>query len=269
MNAGSWLTQATKKLQTADIASARLDALILLEDSVGKDRSHLIAHPEIELSASQLKTLDLQIKRRVKHEPLAYIRGRTEFYGRTFLVGSDVLEPRPESETMIDLLKALSLPKRLTILDLGTGCGAIGITAKLELPDFSVITTDIDPACLTITKKNATTHRADVQIYKSDLMDGIGSDVDVVLANLPYVPDSWQINQAAMMEPRIAIFGGPDGLDLYRRFFEQLSRLDHKPSYVFTESLPPQHGELQKVAESYGYKLHKTQDFIQVFTIGV
>jgi methylase of polypeptide subunit release factors len=88
---------------------------------------------------------------------------------------------------------------------------------------------------------------------------------DVILANLPYVPDSYKVNQAAAMEPKIAIFGGRDGLDVYRRFFAQLQRFSWKPNYVLTEALPPQHTELTKIAQSSGFKLFKADDFIQVF----
>jgi methylase of polypeptide subunit release factors len=82
---------------------------------------------------------------------------------------------------------------------------------------------------------------------------------------LPYVPNRWHINEAAMQEPRIAIFGGKDGLDLYRRLFEQLSKMEPKPKFVLTEALPPQHQNLSEVAAEYGFSLHSAADFIQVF----
>jgi len=87
------------------------------------------------------------------------------------------------------------------------------------------------------------------------------------MANLPYVPDNHTINQAAMQEPKIAIFGGPDGLDLYRKLFAQLSNnnMFTGVKYVLTESLPPQHPALAKIAKNHGYKQHQEDDFIQVF----
>jgi methylase of polypeptide subunit release factors len=90
---------------------------------------------------------------------------------------------------------------------------------------------------------------------------------EVILANLPYVPINFMINQSAAMEPRIAINGGSDGLDVYRRFFDQINKLPRQPKYIFTESLPPQHKELGKIAKTSGYKLAKTQDFIQLFVL--
>jgi release factor glutamine methyltransferase len=88
---------------------------------------------------------------------------------------------------------------------------------------------------------------------------------DVILANLPYVPDKWKINEAAMAEPKIAIFGGPDGLDIYRKLFTQLKRFTWKPKYLLTESLPPQHPKLAEIAAQFGFKLLSSDDFIQVF----
>lgn len=270
MTTDEYLRQGTVKLGDAGVASARLDVLILLEDATGKDRSWLLAHPEHQLDNRQADGLDKQLARRVQHEPLAYIRNRSEFYGRTFYVDHRVLEPRPESETMITLLKTLGLPDDAVIIDVGTGSGALAISAKLELPATRVYATDIDPDCLDVARRNADALSADITIIQGDLLaPAAGSDdlppAGVILANLPYVPDEWQINQAAMSEPRIAIFGGPDGMDLYRRMFSQMDALLHKPGYIITESLPPHHGVLKDIAATHGYRQHQAQDFIQVF----
>src|SRR5579885_1241682 len=105
MKISKWLANATKKLKTAGIGTARLDCLVLLADSLNKDKAFVLAHPDMVLSAAQLRKLNKQLAERQKHYPLAYIRGKTEFYGREFIMNHHVLEPRPESETMIDLLK--------------------------------------------------------------------------------------------------------------------------------------------------------------------
>src|SRR3954469_15390619 len=107
MKIDQWLASATKKLEQAGIGTARLDALILLEDIIDKDRAWLLAHPEHEIPAAKIAKLEKLLNRRAGHEPLAYVRGRTEFYGREFFITPAVLEPRPESETMIDCLKEL------------------------------------------------------------------------------------------------------------------------------------------------------------------
>lgn len=262
----NWLYQAQQKLTTAGVGTARLDCLVLLEDRLNKDRTHLLAHPELQLSTEQQKLLSLQILRRSQHEPLAYIRGKAEFYGREFLVNEHVLVPRPESETIIDLLKAAKLPDPPYIVDVGTGSGTLGITAKLELPSALVDLVEIDQSALEVAQRNAQKLGAEVECIQSDLLQSIDTFCDVILANLPYVPDGFLINRAAKNEPRLALFGGKDGLGLYRRMFAQLKEWPRKPTVILAESLPEQHASLSNIANAAGFKLVKTDDFIQQFT---
>jgi release factor glutamine methyltransferase len=275
MSINDWLTSTQKSLTAAGIGTARLDCLVLLEDCLNKDRAHLLAHPEVELNPEQVKQLSAQIKRRETHEPIAYIRGKTEFYGREFMVNKNVLEPRPESETMIDLLKSLSksdkklLQKSVTdslmIADIGSGSGCLGITAALEIGAKRVGLYDINPETLKVAKLNADRYDIGAEYHESDLLSKDPGAYDIILANLPYVPDSFHINQAAMHEPSIAIFAGQDGLDLYRKLFKQLHGLAWKPAYTLTEALPPQHDQLAEIARYNGFSLVESEDFIQVF----
>lgn len=265
-----WLTQATNQLEAAGIGTARLDALVLLEDVLDTDRAHLLAHPEIELTNEQQQTLVRLLNRRSMHEPLAYIRGKSEFYGRNFVITHAVLEPRPESETMIDLLKGRATSGQgQVIIDVGTGSGALALTAKLEAPHAHVIAIDIDERCLEVAKQNATMHGASITLVQSDLLSKLPTITNyvsaIILANLPYVPDDYQINDAALQEPRLAIFGGQDGLDAYRRMFSQLSEYTNTEITVFTESLPFQHAALQSIAYADGFTEVTEEDFIQVF----
>lgn len=276
-----WLRHSTGELTEVGVGSARLDCLILLEDEIGRDRAWILANPEHQILAEQAKKLNKKLARRVTHEPLAYIRGFTEFYGRKFKINKRVLEPRPESETMIELLKQLvesgewrvgrknsnlsPLTSKLFVADIGTGSGALGITAGLEIPRCEIDLYDIDAACLAVARHNSALHELHLHCYKRDLLNRPARPYDVLLANLPYVPDKWKINEAAAMEPKIAIFGGKDGLDLYRRMFEQIKAQSWQPKYIFTEALPPQHEGLAEIAQKAGYSLIKTQDFIQLF----
>lgn len=260
-----WLKPNTTKLNKAGVGTGRLDCLVLLEDVTGKDRAWLLAHPEFELDKAELAKLDALIKRRAKHEPLAYIRGKTEFYGREFIINKGVLEPRPESETMIDMLKKLDGIH--LVADIGTGSGALAITAKLELPNAKVTAVDVDKKCLAVAKANAKKFGVDINLCLGDLFDPVSKPVDVVLANLPYVPNDFTLNDAAMQEPKIAIFGGHDGLDVYRKLFAQIAKLSQKPKYILTESLPFQHKELSKIATPAGYKQVDKNDFIQLFQV--
>jgi release factor glutamine methyltransferase len=265
MNIGKILKDGQRRLAKAGISSARLDVLILLEDSLHKDRAWILAHPEYKVSDGVAGRLKRKVERRAGHVPLAYIRGHTEFYGRHFKVNRHVLEPRPESETMIELLKKLKLPPKPAIADVGTGNGAIGITVALELAGSIVDLYDISAGAIAVAKHNVHLHELRLHVRKMNLLSRPLRPYDIVLANLPYVPDHWQINQAAMAEPKIAIFGGPDGLDVYRKLFVQLQRFTWQPSYVLTEALPPQHQMLSTIASLHGFQLKQTEDFIQVF----
>lgn len=269
MTVGEWLLQANALLTRVGVGTGRLDALVLLEDETGKDRGWLLAHTEQELQGQALKSLTEKLNRRAGHEPLAYIRNTTEFYGRHFFIDHRVLEPRPESETMIDLLKKLPLKRDQTIIDVGTGSGALAITAALELPKADVLATDVDGDAIKVAERNCKKFGCDIQFLKGNLLKPIYTHYQaphsIVLANLPYVPDSFHINPAAMREPSIAIFGGADGLDLYRELFDQIDPLAYKPQYVLTEAMPPQHELLRAIAREHGYRLDSQEDFIQVF----
>lgn len=271
MNVDTWLKDAKKLLETAGVGTARLDALVLLEDVMGKDRAWLLAHPEHKITAGKVRKLTNLLNRRAEHEPLAYVRKKTEFYGREFIITPAVLEPRPESETMIDLLKKLSnssdLPVKPLVADVGAGSGALGITAGLELPNARVDLLEIDKQALKVAKMNVDKFTLNISLIKSDLLAQSGQDYDILLCNLPYVPDDFQINPAAMREPRLAIFGGPDGLDIYRRLFKQIRNLRQQPLYILTEALPPQQAELAAIAKSAGYDLQQADDFIQLFAV--
>jgi release factor glutamine methyltransferase len=284
MQIGSYLVAAAAKLGRAGVGTARLDTLVLMEDVLGQDRAWLLAHDDTEIEPGKLVKLEKLLKRRAGHEPLAYIRGHTEFYGRNFVITPAVLEPRPESETMIDLLGGLSATGKLTarmldktssgdfqlkIADVGAGSGALGVTAQLELPQSQKVHVDlleIDPKAVEIAKMNVDKYTMNIPVVKSDLLSGSTQSYDLLLCNLPYIPDDYIVNKAALQEPKIAIFGGSDGLDIYRRLFRQIKSLLNKPLYILTESLPSQHPALQVIAREHGYQLSQTDDFIQVFT---
>lgn len=260
------LRNASKELIKAGVSTARLDVLVLMEDVTGIDRAKLLAEPDLKISSAELEKLEKLLSRRAAHEPLAYIRGKKEFYGREFVITPAVLEPRPESETMIDELKSLpDLPNNVYIADVGSGSGALGITTKLELPHARVDLIDIDAKALEVAKINVDKFTLAIDVIQSDLLATTKQHYDILLCNLPYVPDDFHINTAATREPHIAIFGGKDGLDLYRKLFEQLRERAARPLYLLSESLPVQHTALQTLAQSAGHEMTKENDFIQVF----
>lgn len=288
MTIEKWLKHATRKLEAANITTARLDALILLEDVTQKDRALLLANGDEVLSVESLSRLQKQLVRRANHEPLAYIRGKAEFFGREFKVTPATLQPRPETETMIELLKNIPdynppnmkarpsyLEQNVVVVDVGTGSGCLAITAQLEWPGPKVYATEINKDALVVAKQNAKKLGADVTFYQGNLLQPLLNlrsafrAPSIVMANLPYVPDSHTINKAAMQEPPVAIFGGPDGLDLYRELFAQLAITEDRgliAEYALTESLPFQHDKLAQIALAAGYNLIQTEGFIQIFT---
>ncbi len=273
MNIDKWLKYSIETLSESNIPTARLDCLVLLVDELDKDKHWILANLDYKLSKNIIDRLSNKILRRSIHEPLAYIRGKSEFYGREFVVNNNTLEPRPETETMIEVLK--SLPTNFqSIVDVGTGTGAIAIIAKYLYPDTKVFAIDIDNKCIQVSKENAETHYVNIKFLHGNLLEpiinnkniiSIDGDKWIVLANLPYVPENHTINEAAMFEPKHAIFGGEDGLDFYREMFGQIVVIRNRPSYVLTESLPFQHKELENIAKESNYILLKTEDFIQVF----
>ncbi len=266
------LKWAQRQLEAAGISTARLDALVLLEDLSGANRAKILAEPKLTLTSRQYTHYQQAIQARTKHVPLAYIRQKTEFYGRDFFVDSRVLEPRPESEAIIDeLLKLRPDTKKVyTIIDVGTGSGALIITAKLEVPGAKAIAIDIDRACLGVARHNANAYNCPITFIRSNLISQVPEAVfqtaSIIIANLPYVPNDWHINRSAGHEPARAIFGGKTGLELYERLFEQLSQLQTKPEFIITESLPPQHEALTLIARQHNYGICSDNDFVQVFS---
>lgn len=264
MTIKTFLKAATEQLTAAGIATARLDCLILLEDVLQQNRAFILAHEDQEIDHLPLLELNKKITQRTKNIPLAYIRNKANFYGREFFVDTHVLVPRPESESIIELLKALPLPPKLAIADIGCGSGCLGITAALET-NAVIHFYDIDESALAVAKQNAHAYELHTQYFQQNLLEHSWGPYTVVLANLPYVPSAYHINDAAQYEPKIALFAGDDGLDLYRIFWQQIAQ--DKPAYVITESFPFQHIENEELAKKAGYSLQATDDFAQCFSI--
>lgn len=273
MDVKKWLTVATKTLEP-ESGTAQLDAEVILAFVLNVDRSWIHAHHEEIISDKHLVTLNNFLKRRALHEPLAYILEKTEFYGRAFYITNGVLVPRPESETMIDLCKKHCTSSKLDdflLIDVGTGSGALIISAVLETQITNALAIDIDEKCLEVTKKNIASYKLNINLTNGDLLsplieDNLANKHLFILANLPYVPDKYAINVEARNEPSHAIFGGSDGLDLYRKLFQQLDDLNPSSITLFTESLPMQHEGLKNIALGHHFIEIETEDFIQVFS---
>jgi release factor glutamine methyltransferase len=265
MTIAEWLIPSMIRLRDAGVDSPRRDCLVLLEDTVQKDRAWVVAHPEYELEKKVVQHLDALITKRISREPLAYIRGKAWFYGRFFEVIPAVLIPRPESENFIELLKELKPAK---IIDIGTGSGALAVTAKLELPESNIIATDTSSTALTIAQKNAAMHTADIQFLFGSLLEPLNDEQlngSTIVTNLPYVPEALITSPEIIQEPKEALFSGADGLDHYRNFWEQIMERGAVPTFILIESLESQHKDIELLAQKAGYALQKTDILVQEF----
>ena len=238
-----------------------LDAELILTQYLGaSDRSYLVAHSNDELVDTSV--IDNQAARRADGEPLAYILGYREFYGRRFFVTPDVLIPRPETEDIIDIAKRLKPAK---ILDVGTGSGCIAITLALELPDAEVSAIDISSEALRQAQKNAAHHHAKILFCKSDLLSNYHPSAGtLIVANLPYVDATWDwLNRRSLdFEPTSALYAEQSGLELIYRLIDQTPT----GCPLLLEADPCQHKSIVEYAKSQGFKLAKKQNYILHFT---
>lgn len=267
MNNELWLQEATKKLIDAGIQTARLDALVLLEFATAQERSFILAHPEAILLPEQEASLELALSRRIKREPIAYIVGKKEFYGRDFTVTKDVLIPRPESESFIEALQNNTPLSGKSLLDVGTGSGALAITVALEYPELQVFASDVSNEALKIAKLNATNLHATVTFLQASLLDGIEQDFDIIIANLPYVPENHNVEPELNFEPGLALYANDGGLALINQLFEQAPAKLLEGGLLLIESLPSQHMAVKDAAQTKGFTLTSEHDLILAFSL--
>ena len=264
MTIADWLVSAMVRLKEAGVENGRREALIMLSDLFDTDKSWIHAHPELILDELQIRELERTLGKRTDRVPLAYLRGFADFYGRRFMVNSHVLIPRPETESFIDLLSNIDLDNA-KIADIGTGSGCIGITCALQIPGPRVDLYDIDDDALAVARLNTAAHDLSLYTYKSDLLQNLQDNYDVLVANLPYVPEKLITSPEIETEPVKALFSGKDGLDHYRKFWSQVKNLKLKPSYILTEALESQQSAVETLAEKSGYRLEGQDILVQLF----
>lgn len=240
---GAALDDAVARLRASGSATARLDAELLVAHAIGVERTAVVAHPEVPLPPPAARRLVGFVGRRVRGEPVAYIRGVKEFHGLAFAVDARALIPRPETELLVDLgvarvagaLTGSPRPAgsaRYRIVDVGTGCGAVAVALAAALrrrgflADTDLLATDISADALALAVENAVGHglAEAIRFARADLLPPDEPPFDLLLANLPYVPsgDLPRLPVAASFEPALALDGGPDGLALVRRLLALL-----------------------------------------------
>jgi release factor glutamine methyltransferase len=227
------LLQGQKLLEDAGIAAPRLTAEVLLAHAIGCGRTWLFAHSDEELRELWWIHYGRYLHQRMQGTPTQYITGRQEFYGRDFRVGPGVLIPRPETEHLIEAALEHAHGR---VLDIGTGSGAIAVTLALE-KNARVIATDISLPALRIAKENAARLNAAVDFLQCDLGSAFADDsFDLVVSNPPYVPRTELLpREVREHEPEVALYGGIDGLDIYRRLIPEASRLVKPGGWLILE----------------------------------
>lgn len=261
-----WLKIATKSLKTANIPSARLDAELILANTLRKNRTYLHAHLDEEIDPRRFDIANARLDLRLDRVPIAYILGYKEFYGRRFTVSPSVLIPRPESEDLISLFLELTASEiaEKVLIDVGAGSGCLGITAKLERSNLSVILSDISKPALNIAEKNANALNADVHIQQQSLLNGQLRPVDYIFANLPYVDKNWDVSPELQYEPEIALFAEEEGLKLILQLISQAPRCLTPEGLLFIEADPQQHNRIIDEAVKNGFVKERVLNYILV-----
>lgn len=219
------LVQGTSILEKADIGVPRLTAEVLLSHAMRCDRSYLYAHATDELTELAWIHYGRYLNERLKGKPTQYITHRQEFFGRDFFVDERVLIPRPETEHLVEAaIHWLSQNTASTVLDVGTGSGAIAVSLALE-SRREVLASDVSTDALQVAERNSRTHDAKVCFFACDLLAAVGpGSVDLLVSNPPYVPGEDAANmqrEVREWEPHVALFAGDTGLEIYRRLVTQ------------------------------------------------
>lgn len=230
----------------------RVEAEILLIHVLGISRSTLLTHPERRLATDQLSRYRTLVEERERGFPLPYLTGVVEFYGLDIEVTPEVMIPRPDTEVLVELALAR---RPATVIDVGTGSGCIAVALATNLPDVAVYAIDISRPSLAVARSNAERHGVEdrIQFMVGDLLDRRPAPVDVIVSNPPYVSaDEWAALPSAIRhhEPRLALDGGPDGLEVIRRLLSQAEGLLEPGGVLLVEIGASQGRAVQEIAET-------------------
>lgn len=235
------LAALTRIFRQAGLASPEIDSRFLLRGIVGLTGTELIAAPERAIGAAA-ERLNAAVRRRLDHEPVSRILGEREFYGRLFAITADVLDPRPETETVVEMALRAVDEKRLrdqpiTIVDVGAGSGAIAVTLLAELKFARAFATDVSAAALTVASGNAVRHGVADRFFPELTagLRGLSGPIDIVVSNPPYIATAELAElppEVSRYDPLVALDGGADGLDVYRQIASDIMSLDGCPTVV-------------------------------------
>jgi release factor glutamine methyltransferase len=222
MNINEVLSHASVQLKKANIASAALDARLLLSHLLNKSHEYLLLNLDEVLTTDELEKFLKLVDKRKEHKPIAYILGYKEFYGRTFMLNDRVLIPRPDTETLVDaVLSQLAIPNP-HILEIGCGSGCIIVSLLLEVFESSGVACDISSSALDCTIANALKHNVDsrLEVIKSNWFNNIREEkFDIIVCNPPYISEGethLMSRETILHEPHIALFAGDGGFADYK-----------------------------------------------------
>lgn len=257
------LRWTTDRFTKHGLDSPRLDAELLLSHSLGVDRVRLYTDFDKPMGADELAAFRDLVRRRLRYEPVSYIRGQKEFWSLDFEVRPGVLVPRPDTELLVELCRGRidflleSGVESPAVLDVGTGSGAIAVALAHERPAAHIRAADISSDALALASDNAQRNGVEVEFILSDLLQGIEAPiaVDILVANLPYISTD-EFNglspDVAQWEPRLALDGGADGLDLVRRLIQQANSRLKPGAFLAFEVGATQTGATSQLLEAAG-----------------
>ncbi|WP_239752701.1 peptide chain release factor N(5)-glutamine methyltransferase [Mammaliicoccus sp. J-M40] len=254
------LTETYKALSARGLETSRADWL--LEDISGLSRTQILLKQQEPVPDNILKKFLIYRERMYLGEPVQYIVGFAEFYGRKFIVNNDVLIPRPETEELV--LRTLNTINQheQTVCDIGTGTGAIAISLKKERTNLNVIATDISDDALKVAKENARLNQAEIEFLQGDALKPLinnGIKVDVLLSNPPYISYEEKVEMSETVleyEPHLALFTQNNGLAIYKRILNDLDKVMKKDGLVIFEI-----GHLQgEILKSYIHEHYKVKN---------
>ncbi len=253
---GSALAAGTEQLRGTS-ESPRLDAELLLARALDVARSYLFAHPEDVLDSSAIDRFASVIERRADGLPIAYITGEKEFWSMTLTVSPDVLVPRPESELLVDqALQRIPADEAYSVLDLGTGSGALALSIARERPKCDVTATDVSEAAITVARENANRHALpNIELLSGDWTAPVaGRKFDLIVSNPPYVPSADPDLEHLKYEPRIALAAGQDGLDEIRRISVEARSVIRSGGTLLIEHGETQQDEVARILSADGWR---------------
>ena len=268
LSIADFLAISTKTLSKAGIASARLDSELILAHILRRSREWLLAHDATALTQPQQQQARQLLLQRTQRQPIAYLTGRRDFYGHSFLVNEQVLVPRPESEVILAILDELVQDHHLrTVLDVGTGSGCLAISIKLAHPDLAVSACDISDSALLVARRNAARllpSGQQIKFYQSDLLSDlpVGSQFDLIVANLPYLsPVKNGLSPELAYEPAIALYADDDGLSLIKQLVATAPARLTPGGYLLLEMDTDQIETVASYATGYRYQVVKQEPF--------